>query len=359
MRLVCIETFMKIKNFIPILFLAGYCTVSARTNRFLTEAVISTQQDLICAGTVRYPDGTPAADVHVAYYPMPHLLVTNYIEARTDTKGRYEIFGQRDPHRSTAYPYTTNSSIMVRDLRRNLASVQEFYWKTTNVDLILQPAITLSGSVKDTEGAPIARAEVEIHFSSTSRSPLLEPQMIKVNDSGQFSIPALPQGLQYYIGDISAKGFGSYTAIVEAKDTMTNRYEFPAFVLKRTDTKLAGRVVNPTGKPLAGAVVYFNGREQPRNHENKSGRGPFCETNTDGEGRFSFAVCDAPLQLWAEYSDPDDRSIHMDLTGGQGGSGIPIQDRKTNIVIHLRPIVIVPHQPAVGIGAEPLEPSFE
>lgn len=284
------------------------------------------EQVLYCSGTVRYPSGAPAAKVRVAYYPGHHQGAGHYTEVRTDKNGRYEVIGQKDMTLFNGI-ITEKNSIMARDVERNLAGVQEFYMTTTNVDLVLQPAITLSGSITDTEGAPIIRAEVKLGFLAN----LLGAQAIKVNELGQFSIPVLPQGCEYRVWGITAKGYGSDNAWVKAKDTQTNRYEFPTFVLKRANLKIAGRVLDIAGKPLAGAKVYFMGKGQPMNSEDKWGRQPWCNTNTDTEGKFSFdAVCEAPLRVYADYHDPLDRRISTHLDGG-----MPAQTGDTNIVIRL------------------------
>jgi len=289
------------------------------------------QQVLYCSGTVRYPSGTPAPGVRVEYYPGHHNGAGQYAEVRTDANGRYEIAGQKDMAIYWGFIIETNS-IMARDAERNLAVVQEFQ-TTTNVDLVLQPAITLSGSVKDTEGAPIAGAELYFGFLASRSIHELEAQRIKVNESGQFSIPALPQGREYEIIDIAAKGYGSSGERLSANDTRTNHYEFPTFVLKRADLKIAGRVLDNTGKPLAEAEVYFMGKGQPMNSEDKWGQQRWCNTKTDGEGKFSFdTVCDAPLRIYADYHDPLNWRISTDLNGG---GGMPAQPGDTNIVIRL------------------------
>jgi len=59
---------------------------------------------------------------------------------------------------------------MARDLERNLAAVQGFEKTTTNIDLILQPGTTLSGSVKDVQGAPVDNAVVELRFRPATHS---------------------------------------------------------------------------------------------------------------------------------------------------------------------------------------------
>jgi protocatechuate 3,4-dioxygenase beta subunit len=292
---------------------------------------IFAQQALYCSGTVRYPSGAPAPGVRVEYYPGHHGGAGQYAEVMTDANGRYEIIEQKDVVIYNGEIIETNS-IMARDVERNLAAVREFHMATTNVDLVLQPAIILSGSVKNTEGVPIVGAELDLGFWDRMFHKL-GAQRVKINELGQFSIPALPQGREYEIIDIAAKGYGSGGERLLAKDTRTNRYEFPTFVLKHADLKIAGRVLDEAGKPLAGAKVYFMGKGQSMNSEDKWRQQPWCNTKTDGEGKFSFdTVCDAPLRIYADYHDPLNWRISTNLNGG---GGMPAQPGDTNIVIRL------------------------
>ncbi len=274
-------------------------------------------------GTVRDSSGAPTAGVRVELYPGFYRGAGHYTEVRTDANGRYEII--QLPESSGffwGHPNPTNS-IMARDFERNLAAFQEFDQTTTNMDLVLQPAITLTGSVKNTLGAPVNDAEVELLFLSGDSLALLEPRP-KVDALGSFSIPALPQGRDYTIWGIKAKGYGTAFGRVDARNTQTNSYEFPNLVLKRADHQLAGRVVDNHGKPLVGTRVSFNGAGQPQNDG----------TNTDSDGKFLFdAVCDGSLKVFASYQDPQDTSIHMDLNGG---GGMAVRPGDTNILIQLR-----------------------
>jgi len=282
----------------------------------------SAQRVLYCAGTVRYQSGAPAQGVRVEYYPGHHNGAGHYMEVRTGSKGQYAITGPKDPASYSGIIIETNS-IMARDVEQNLAAIQECHMSTTNVDLVLQPAITLSGSVKNAEGEPIAGAELDFGFWARSFHKL-EARRTKVDESGKFSISALPQGREYEIFYVEAKGYGSGNASVQPKDTQTSRYEFPAFVLKHANLKIAGRVLDDAGKPLAGMEVYFMGKGQKMNSEDQWSRGqPYCNTLTDSEGRFSFdTICDAPLTVFVAYPGP-----LMD------GRGSPAQPGDTNIVI--------------------------
>ena len=278
-------------------------------------------------GTVRYPSGEPAAGVRVTFYPDNYTYTSSgswledysYHEAITDKNGWYEIVPPKKVSViGRTQPILTNC-IMARDLEKNFAAVEAFPVAVTNVDLTLRPAITLSGSVKNTEGAPVSVTEIGLGFVSHPYGYDIHPPF-KANEQGQFSIPALPQGTEYWISGITAKGYGSSTAIVKAKDTQTNHYEFPTFVLKHANQILAGRVLDSNGKPVAGAEVYFRGYGQPLEPMDS-------ETKTDGEGKFfTDTVCEGEVRVSAEFLGPPFMS---------GGAGTQVQAGNTNVVIRI------------------------
>lgn len=196
----------------------------------------------------------------------------------------------------------------------------------TSLDLTLQPGITLSGSIKDVKGAPLTNATVDFRIESSRSSRQMSPPLTKVDAKGSFIIPALPQGRTYYFfNDITAKGFGSTGGLVDAKNTRTNHYEFPDFVLKRTDRMLAGRVLDPDGNPVAGARVRFSGQGQPQN----------VTAKTDNLGNFVFdAVCEGGVQLSASADVGGAPGVGIFMSSGS--PGIKVQAGDTNIVINLR-----------------------
>jgi hypothetical protein len=308
-------------------------TIAVAINAFAQESLTNVLNALAQrtphrSGTVRYPDGEPAAGVHVTFYPGYYYSDDdyNYHEAITDKNGHYEIIPPKKTSMFYDGPIILTNCIMTRDFEKNLAAVQAFSATTTNVnvDMTLQPAIILSGFVKDTEGSPVSEAALEIRFDSGGSLPSLSPQPTKANELGQFFITALPQGIEYLIWGVTAKGYGSAYARVEAKDAQTNRYEFPTLVLKHADHKLAGQVLDDDGRPVAGADVRFSGQSQPRD----------SSTKTDSKGNFLFdEVCAGQVQLSANaFSDTN--SGHVFMTS-DSGAGFKAQAGDTNIVINI------------------------
>jgi hypothetical protein len=188
------------------------------------------QPALHLSGTVCYASGAPATNVCVEFYPGVYSGAGHYEEVKTDANGRYEII--QHPKFSGffwGHPNMTNS-IMARDFEKNLAAIQKFDQATTNLDFVLQPAITLTGSVQNALGAPVKDAEVEFRFSSGDGLALLEPRP-KADALGSFSVSALPQEGHYFILEVKAKDYGSASGSVDAGNTRANSYKFPDLVL--------------------------------------------------------------------------------------------------------------------------------
>jgi protocatechuate 3,4-dioxygenase beta subunit len=279
-------------------------------------------------GTVRDASGIPAAGVLVLFHPGQYPDAPDYAEVKTDKSGRYEMILKLS-RETMAWDgeISPTNFILARSLERNLAAIQEFAAFPTNLDLTLQPGITLSGSVKNSEGAPVTNATVNLSILAGGSIPKLSPRPTKVDAQGSFTFPALPQGREYYFFQgITAKGSGTAGGRLKAEDSKTNHYEFPAFVLERADRILAGRVLDEDGHPLAGADVRFGGKGQQE----------WPTTKSDRHGNFFFdAVCEGEVHLSATAFIDGPPGEGIFLTDG-GGSGVKAQAGDTNIVITLR-----------------------
>ena len=304
-------------------------TIAVTASSFAQSFGENYYQTTHCTGTVRDLSGAPAAGVRVSFYSAG--IGTGYAEVKTDSNGRYEITPQYS--KLGDGPYNPKNTIMARDLERNLAAIEEFTGARTNVDLTLQPAIIITGSVKDVQGLPVRNAEVEFSFltskdhapSSMQRAIAIESQPIKTDETGSFSISALPQGRDYCIYGIKAKGYGSTIAQVEAKDTQTNHYTFLPFMVKLANLKLAGWVLDSDGKPVANAEV--------RLFENGQLEWPTAKSNSDGNFVFD-EVCEGQVLLSAFAFSGGSLGQGEFMTSGSGNE-IKSNAGDTNIVIRL------------------------
>lgn len=276
----------------------------------------------IIAGTVRDASGAPVQGAIVSFHPGAYPDAPDYTETTTDDHGRYKLklTISRETEAWTGIIEPTNC-VLARSLERNLAAIMEFDRIPTNLDLTLQPGITFSGSVTDANGAPITNAVVNIGMGYGGMSPAVLPRPMPVDAHGTFSIPALPQGREYGIfDDITAKGYGTGYKYVPEKDTHTNRYEFPTFVLKRANLIVAGKVLGLDGNPFPGASVDLGGQGQLE----------WPQTQSDRHGNFVFdGVCDGEVHLTASAL------VEGETLNSGYGAGITARGGDTNIIIQL------------------------
>jgi protocatechuate 3,4-dioxygenase beta subunit len=109
----------------------------------------------------------------------------------------------------------------------------------------------------------------------------------RTNAPGQIEISAMPLGRRYGL-QVSANGYGSkYVDLAQSAD-QAKPVEVDPVELKRTDRKLAGKLLDINDKPVSGAMVQVNGDGQPNTN-----------VRTDLEGRFSFDVCEGTVRLFA------------------------------------------------------------
>jgi len=276
----------------------------------------------VIAGTVRDASGVPVPGAIISFHPGFYPDAPDYTETTTDNHGRYEL--RLKISRETEGwdgPISPTNCVLARSLERNLAAIWEFDQIPTNLDLTLQPGIAFSGAVTDSTGAPITNAVVNISMEFGQMLPKVWPSPMPVDARGVFTIPALPQGRQYCIfDDITAKGYGTGYKYVPEKDTYTNRYVFPTFVLKRANLILAGKVLDPDGHPVPGASVGFGGQGQ---HQ-------WTQTQTDRHGNFIFDdVCDGEVQFSASAT------LESEAFSGGNGTEITARAGDTNIIIQL------------------------
>ena len=238
------------------------------------------------SGTVRDPSGARAAGVVVAIQPWDRIGAPEYSKGLTDKNGRYELALQnptsvrsgpfvpylvtapeRGPYATApSAPFMLTNRILARNPERNLAVFKEFANKPHTINLKLQPGITVSGSVNDTGGAPVAGAQIDLGLATdlpglvASADPggkpiyvtgrdlpvfyVLKLRPVKADAQGAYSIPALPRGYCYGVR-ISAPGYSPATCYVSAKGA------------DASPERLLGTVVlNRAERPRAGPGPY-------------------------------------------------------------------------------------------------------
>jgi hypothetical protein len=262
---------------------------------------------LTITGTVFDAAGAPAAGVRLAVGSGPG---TN-LEVRSGGDGKYALTWQKFNPANGAMPV-----LFARDLERNAALGQDIDETTTNLDLHLQPGLTITVKVQDVNGKPITTATESLTSYVGGRAFHFDQSPSSADGRGVIEIKALPQGL-VYTAMVTAQGYGSTNFYAPESETQSARFDFPVAVLRMADRKLAGQVLGPDSKPFAGALVRV------------PGFGQVIPTNTtDAQGHFALdAVGDGPLLVYAQT--PGDRDEDFMAGGAQAQGG------DTNVVVRL------------------------
>ena len=247
-----------------------------------TSVTIELNAPFKVAGVVRDASGAPVAGASVGVFP-------NYgnerADSKTDANGHYEVSWQKP---SWAGSQNQTFYLLARHLERKLAVMQEMEETTTNLDLTLKPAMSVSGRVQDTKGKAVTNLMAYVMLYRENSGFTISRQPVHSDEQGRIQMEALPMGERYGLY-VSAQGYGNAQQEMDAADPKADHHDFPPLVVKIADRKLAGRVLGTNGKPAAGAQVWMNGDGQPNGN-----------AITDADGRFAFdAVCEGAVTVSA------------------------------------------------------------
>lgn len=240
------------------------------------------------SGTVRLPDGTAVegAEVKVSF-DLESMMGVGAANAsrgangadKTDAEGRFEVTGLGKG------PFT-----VVASLQRKQAEGSDEEWsarlgkvapETHGLELVLAAPCVLSGRVLDLEGHPIER----FHLSASRPGavffdPGLERGRDVVDAQGAFELRNLEPG-RWQIA-ARAVGYGAPTPLeLELPRTESE----PLVLTLAPEASVAGVVLDPDGRPLAGARITTPG-DMAQNMRRLRGQEKAPETQSDAEGRF-------------------------------------------------------------------------
>ena len=259
----------------------------------------ATNAGITITGTVRDPSGAPAGGVRLRLWGFP----VNQEEVTTGSDGRYSLTWRKSGT-------STQLVMFARDLEHNLAASHEIDGTTTNIDLSLQPGLTLSVKVQDVNGKPMpsARATFVFMYWNLSQIPAV------ADEQGLIEIKALPQGRRY-TATVTSRGYNAAEFQAPAEKTQTNHFDFPTVVLKAADQKLAGRVLSQDSKPVAGANVDTRGEGQPN-----------LRTTTDDQGHFAFdGLFEEPVSLFADARGAGGNTMSGSVWAQGGDSNVVLR----------------------------------
>lgn len=264
---------VKANLFLAILTVCVFITLSGLV---LSREIAETDTlEQTVTGIVKDRLGNPVAGAQVAALPMSNRYVL------TDADGRYKISWKRKWE-----PRSCRSlCLMARHVKLDLAALINITHQTRTINIELEPALVLTGTVEDPNGKPIPGAEVSISLIKGWGCGTPVKNVI-TNDKGRYEFRALPQKQEYGIGT-NPEGYGLRsitTGLINIKKAVA---EVEPIVLKPTNKSVSGIVLDVNGHPVVAATVILNRKGQPRR-----------ETKTNAKGRFTLNnICDGSFTL--------------------------------------------------------------
>jgi hypothetical protein len=152
------------------------------------------------SGTVFDDKGKPAGG-GITVTPLP---MTNW-HVYTDNDGHFVV------NWSTQWEPLAVMQLMARDEKRNLAKMVDISPQTKSIDIMLEPGITVTGTVKNVLGQPIPDAKIMPQLVYDGGNSGWGSCFILARDSrsdakGNFAIAALPRNNHYSL-DVKAEGY--------------------------------------------------------------------------------------------------------------------------------------------------------
>jgi len=262
------------------------------------------------SGVVRDEKGKPVQGAKLRVCPMGAESISS------DAQGRFQL--NWDPKRW----YRSDTPVMFllgQYEQGNLAATVEINKDTRTQDIILRPALTVTGRVIGPDGKGITNAQTTAALRESrwrQWSPLIGYSQSIAQEQGRFEIRALPTGSSYTL-TTKAEGFGENRSKgIDATDAVNNRLDIGDVTLTVANLSVSG-VVLSGGRPVVGASVSsspINGSDQPRR-----------KTQTDAHGKFLLdGVCAGKIQVSGFKSGTPDLYGWVRTEGGASDLKIEI-----------------------------------
>jgi uncharacterized GH25 family protein len=255
-------------------------------------------------GVVKDPSGAPLAEVAIKIMPAGSR------ETVSDANGCFEV--SWDPRHWGNEEVTR--CLVARHNDRNLATGWILEEETKNVDIVLEPGVTLAGRVLDPTGTPMDQAGVRVMLHLSNWGSSLDSGRIKTDASGRFEVRAIPAEHEYWI-TASTDGFGKQEKRIDTGDAEDGRMVLGDYTLPLADQTVTGQVVDETGKPMANARIHAYGDNQPDNRNIK----------TDAQGNFTIEkACVGRIRISANYSSPGQTHLYGNIETEGGATDVKL-----------------------------------
>ncbi len=257
---------------------------------------------------------------------------------RTDALGRYELIGL-PPGQATVVDITSDDPPLGATVNFAPESAGD---GPKSVEVQLRPLVSLSGRALDADGHSLANPRVRLIRSISPLGPngswfgFFVDTRDEVTTDGSYTFERVIPGAEYMVKVEASGHAGIESRPVKAESSRPVRLD--DFRLPATDREVRGIVVDPQGKPLAGATVGYERDERAVVFYPPSG-GKWSQT-TDLSGRFHLTgLPRGPVRLWAIYSQDTPR---LEL---QSSRSVEVRPGQAEVRIEL----LQPYGPIRGI----------
>lgn len=223
------------------------------------QATVRLAAGAAVVGRVTSRDGQPVAGVPVH---ARSVVGSVFREGKTDDRGEFTV-GDLYPGR-----YRVSVPGTARDAPRAEALV-ELDAGQARCDLVARSGAVLAGVVEGPDGRPVAQAGVFALEEGRQRAE------VQSDDQGAFRIEGLPPGTYRVYSRRGEELTGTAPALALAEDAVQEGLR----ITLRAPARLRGRVLDPSGQPVADLELVARGRDTPVRRQ----------ARTDAEGRFEMA----------------------------------------------------------------------
>jgi hypothetical protein len=122
----------------------------------------------------------------------------------------------------------------------------------------LDRAVDLAGLVVDRSGRAVAGARIAAVEDGSATGPPGPPGAATSGPDGRFRLAGVAAGRHYRLS-VTAPGFARASALVRVPAPVAERPATPARIVLEPGRSIVGRLVSPTGEPLAGLAVTLEG----------------------------------------------------------------------------------------------------
>jgi protocatechuate 3,4-dioxygenase beta subunit len=225
--------------------------VEAKLSRAVTGVKFTLGRGLVVSGRVVDTDGKAVSGARIAEgagapFQTRHL-------ATTDADGRFTLSGLNPEGKqelTITHPKRKLATKVPVEGRKGTAKIEGLQVK-------LQPMGSVTGRAVGEDKKPIGGAAVSLMIMHQHPEGYMSMNTVTTGVTtgadGRFAVETLVPGGQYYV-QVEAKDFaGAQSVQFEAKTGQA--HPLGDLVLPKADQSLAGTVVDPTGKPLAGVSI--------------------------------------------------------------------------------------------------------